>query len=423
MATIDVTVADKPTLDNVNTKVDNILDLLLDTQGVYGFIEHTAVLSPTERIEYIGINKDYTPLQVVMGGGYNYNSWLNFPTLLANKPWMVKSDGTPDYELDENDYTKKLDGTDSDVSNTEYDGGAYSWFPKIYKWERSFGDDRVVKFSFEPKDGYEPLGFIDPDGNELEGVWLPMFYGSVVNGKMVSFSGTQPSITLTTDAQNTAIKKLSNRAHFLGGALLETIIDLCIMWAKNTNSQSAYGSGNSSGYVNTSPYYGVLPNAVVNGGQFYGTSDGKHLNKILHSVVFGTYNQYMRDPYELVVNGKVKVSENYNYDLTGATYKDTGIFIDQANQGWKYPSRLKNIIGYGGFPVYPYKASTSTGICDVLYISPSQSNFIAVVRRFGCCADGSGAGLRCRDCSGSTGGASWYIGASGVLLPPVGVAA
>ena len=64
---------------------------------------------------------------------------------------MVRADGTPDYRLDENDYTKKEDGTASDVSNTSYNGGAFSWLAKIYKQEYMLGNDRVVKFSMRGK--------------------------------------------------------------------------------------------------------------------------------------------------------------------------------------------------------------------------------------------------------------------------------
>ena len=184
-------VADKETLD----KCYNILS----ADGTYGFIEHCAILSPTERIEYIGMNADYTPLTVNKSTGEaSLNSWADFPVILGNKPWMVKSDGTPDYRLDEDDYTKREDGTASDVANTSYDGGAFAWIPKIYKQEYMLGNDRVVKFSMNKKDGFEAVGFIDEDGNELEGVWIPMFYGSIVSDKMKSISGVQPVYSKTT---------------------------------------------------------------------------------------------------------------------------------------------------------------------------------------------------------------------------------
>lgn len=411
-------IADKETLDKIYE--------ILAVDETYGFIEHMNDLSPTGRIKYIGANANYTPLTVNKSTGEaDYGSWANFPVLLGNKPWMVRSDGTPDYRLDENDYTLKEDGTASDVANAEYDGGAFAWIPKIYKQEYMLGNDRVVKFSMSKKDGFEAVGFIDPENNELEGVWIPMFYGSIVDSKMKSISGTQPCYNNTTAAEKTAIDAFGARAKFFGGAIVQTLIDLLIMFGKSTNTQSVYGNGNMSGYSSTlSPTYGVLENAVVNGGQFYGTSGGKVLNKILHSVVLGSWQQYMRDPYTLVVNGKVKVSKNYAYDITGATYEDTGIVVPAPEtSGWVYPHKYQTIPGFGAFPIHPYKGSTTTGGCDGFYRNASQATITAVALRFGYCINGTIVGLRCLSVNYAASYAAWGFGAAILLLPPVGVAA
>lgn len=277
-------IADKETLDKCYA--------ILSADGIYGFIEHMDVLSPTARIEYIGQNKDFTPISLNKGTGtMTLNSWADFPIIVANKPWMVRADGTPDYRLDENDYTKKEDGTASDVSNTSYNGGAFSWLAKIYKQEYMLGNDRVVKFSMRERDGFEPIGFKDPSNNVLEGVWIPMFYGSILGAdtstpKMVSLAGLQPCYNNTTDKEHTAIANFSSRAAFLGGGIVQTITDLLIMFAKSTNSQEAYGYGNSSGYdASLAPTNGVKQNAVVGGGQFYGTKDAKSLNKSFHTFI------------------------------------------------------------------------------------------------------------------------------------------
>lgn len=411
-------IADKETLDKIYN--------MLATEPVYGFIEHNAILAPGSRIEYIGANKDYEPISVTMGGGFSLKSWADFPLLKANKPYMVHADGTPDYRLREDDYTKKEDGTASDVANANYNGGAFSWLMKIYKREYMAGDDRYVLFRFEKADGFEPVGFLDPDNRELEGAWIPMFYGSIVSEKMRSTSGMQPDYSKTTAAQKTAIDAFSSRARFFGGPLVETIIDLLIMFAKTTELQTAYGCGNMSGYdASLSPTYGVKQNNVVGGGQFYGTSDGKSLNKIFHSIVLGSYNQWMRDPYEIVVNGRVRVSKNYAYDVTGASYADTGITAANrpGGNGWDYPHKYQTVAGYGAVPVAPYSGSTSTGGCDGLYRHENQSGITAVALRFGACHYGRGVGPRARDWYLVAGYANWYIGAAILLQPPVGVAA
>lgn len=409
-------IADKETLDKCYA--------ILASDPIYGFIEHMDILSPSQRIEYIGLNAAYTPMTIGSDGAVNLGSWAGFEWLKANKPWMVRSDGTPDYQLNENDYTLKTDGSASDVANTSYDGGAFAWIKKIYKNEEMVGNDRIVKFSLTERPGYEPVGFIDPDNNVLEGVWLPMFYGSIVETKMRSLSGLQPDHSNATAAQNTAITAVGNRAKFLGGAVMNTLIDLMLMFAKTSDVPAVFGAGNRSGYDGSlSPTYGVKQNAVVGGGQFYATQDGKSLNKIFHSIVLGSYQQYMRDPYFLVVNGRYKVSKNYNYDLSGETYTDTGITIPGPDSGaWFYPHIYQTIPGFGALPVTPCNGSTSLGGCDGLYRPASQSTFTAVALRFGRCPNGTVTGPRCLALDYAAGHANWSIGSALLLLPPVGVA-
>ena len=413
-------IADKETLDAVHSQTTAILTALMD-EDVYGFIEHMDVLSPTERIEYIGINKNFTPLTVTMGGGFSLGDWDKFPLIVNNKPYMVKSSGDVDYELSATDYTKKKDGTTaSDVANQSYGGGAFSWLQKIYKKEDIVGSDRIVKFSIEPREGYEAVGFIDPDDHELEGVWIPMFYGSIDgNSKMLCVSGNQPCANNQTSAEKTAIDNFGSRAKFFGGAIVETLQDLLIMWAKTTNTQAAYGYGNCNGYDANDTYKGVKANAVVNGGQFYGTgsSDKTHLNKILHSIVLGSWQQWMRDPYTLCINGRVKVSKNYKYALDGSGYTDTGIQYPTAETSGVYPHKYAAVKGFGAVPVAPYSGSSSLGGCDILY---NKIDITAVALRFGDCTVDLKAGFRALDLDGAATTASWHIGAAVLLLPPVG---
>lgn len=428
MAGEKIYIADKETLD----KVYNILA----ADPVYGFIEHNGILSPGSRIEYIGLNKDFSPLvRNKADGSMALNSWADFPVIKANKPYMVRADGTPDYRMSETNYAQKESGGASDVANSSYNGGAFSWLMKIYKNEEMVGNDRIVRFSLTARDGYEPVGFIDPSNNELEGVWLPMFYGSILGAsgstpKMVSLSGMQPTHSNTTAQEKTAITNFSSRAVFLGGPIVETITDLLIMFAKTTNLQEAYGYGNCAGYdASQSPTYGVKQNAIVGGGQFYGTDDQHSLNKIFHSIVLGSYQQWMRDPYEVVVNGRVKVSKNYTYDPTGAAYTDTGIAVPD-NKTWDtnhnaldYPAHFRTVPGYGSIPALGMDGgSSATGGCDGLWRKDPKQTFTGVCLRFGNCSNGRHCGLRARAWDNTATSANWNFGAADLLLPPVGVA-
>lgn len=380
-------IADKETLDKVYAIVSD--------NDCYGFIEHCAIKNPAQRIEYIGLNKNFTPLTVDKAAHtFSLGSWATFPVLTENKPYMVKSNGAEDYQLSETDYTKKSDGvTASDVADDTYDGGAFSKLIRIYRKQEWVGHDRIVLFSFEEKEGFTADGFGDAPCR-----WIPMFYGSIdTNGKAHSTANTHLSKNKTTAEQYTAIQNFNANAKFFGGPIVETIIDLLMMFAKTSDLQGAYGNGNMSGYdASDTTDYGMKTNNIVGGGQFYGSTDGTSLNKILHSVVLGSYSQWMRDPYEVVVNGKVKVSKDYTYDPTGATYEDTGIMVPNIGN-WTYPLDYYPIKGYGSIPIAPYSGgSTAEGPCDGTYVAADQSTKTAVSIRFGDCRGGALGGVRAR---------------------------
>ena len=394
-------IADKETLDKVYAIVSN--------NDCYGFIEHCAIKNPAQRIEYIGLNKDFAPLTVDKAAHtFSLGSWATFPVLTENKPYMVKSNGAEDYQLSETDYTKKADGvTASDVADDTYDGGAFSKLIRIYRKQEWVGHDRIVLFSFVEKEGFTADGFGDTPHR-----WIPMFYGSIDgNGKAHSTANTHLSKNKTTAEQYTAIQSFNANAKFFGGPIVEVIIDLLMMFAKTSDMQGAYGNGNMSGYdASDTTDYGMKTNNVVGGGQFYGSSDGTSLNKILHSVVLGSYSQWMRDPYEVIVNGKVKVSKDYTYDPTGATYEDTGITVPNIGN-WTYPLNYYPVKGYGSIPIAPYSGgSTAEGPCDGTYIANDQSSQTAVSFRFGACAHGARGGVRARAWASVATTAYWHIG-------------
>lgn len=422
MSRVYTDIADKTTLDQVKAICSKTYNYLVEANPIFGFIEHMNTLAPGSRIEYIGANKDYTPITVTKGGGYSLNSWAGFEWLEANKPYMVKKTGEADYRLQENNYEKKEDGTDSDVSNTSYNGGAFSWGKKIFRNEMMVGDKRIVRFCMSEIDGFAPDGFVDQNNNVLEGVWIPMFYGSIVSNKGTCIAGTQPDHDTATAAEKTAIDAFGSRACFFGGPIVQVLIDLMIMFAKTTDLQGAYGNGNMNGYDASDTYKGVKENAVVGGGQFYGTSDGKSLNKIFHSIVLGTYQQWMRDPYMICVNGKLKVSKNYTYSLTAEGYQDTGIdYTSVGDTSWHYPHRYRTVPGFGAVPNEPpYNGSTALGGCDGFVVN---AGITAVALRFGNCIDGALVGPRALGLAHTAADASWYFGWAILLLPPVGVAA
>lgn len=405
---------------------DQLEAIQIDTNpraNVYGFIENMAEMDCSKRITYIDANKNYSPMTIDLSGthGATYNEWSNFPIITENKPCMVKYNGIKDYELDPTDYSKKLDGTSSDVANTSYNGGAYSWLPKIYKKTVIQGNYRTVEFSFEPRPGFIAQGFIDEEEREMPGLWLPMFYGTEItqNGKvkLMSLATGSPSQNKNTATQKQYIDNLSKKARFYGGPIIDTIADLLTMFGKNNDVQAIFGTGNSG---RSYAAENMIANSVNNPGQFYGTTDGQSINRAFHSMLLLTQNQWQRDPYTLNIDGKFYVSTDYHYDITGATYLDTGITVTPpSSNSWVYPHQYEQVDGFGAIPKAPYSGSQTTGGSDGLYLRADQlTSGVRVGIRFAACNNGRYGGPRCLYLADAAGNTYWSVGASALLFPP-----
>lgn len=391
----------------------------------YGYHHNFSDLNPATCITYLADTKNaaYSEMMTNEGTGTaTAGSWGNFLTnVLLNKPAMVKKDGTLDYWLDPTDYTKKLDGTASDYNNLNYSGaGAFAWIQKAYMKEvyAADGNSRDVYFNFgtKPDDTYFPVGFLCADG-ELEGVWIPMGYMDASGRTLVA--GTTPVASKTCAQEKNIIDSIGSRARFYGGAITNFMRDLMYMLYKHTDIQLRGGHGRCNAGSQQ-----VISNANVTNGNvvgFKGTNDKKTMNKGFHSQLLFSYQQYCRDPYTLLVNGALKYSDNYEYDISGGTYKTAGDTTwGSLNGGWHYGSHLiKSGDNFGSTPKKENNASTTTGLCDGLYCNTSG---VRVALRFSTCADDLSVGPGCLNLNNEASSAVWDRGVGVLLLPPKGYA-
>ena len=126
--------ATQNSLDEVAKDVDDILDHVRQKYKRYGVRIDRFNSDPSARIEYIYDAVGMTPGHMnYTSGAFDLGSWGDVFFVKENYPVMLKSDGTEDYRLSKTDHTKKLDGiTDSDVANINYDGNAMSAIPLAY---------------------------------------------------------------------------------------------------------------------------------------------------------------------------------------------------------------------------------------------------------------------------------------------------
>ena len=79
---------------------------------LYGFKLDQNESDPSSMITYIEDNKDFESAHMdCTADTFKYGDWADAWFIKNLKPCMLKYDGTVDYELDKDDYSKKLDGT------------------------------------------------------------------------------------------------------------------------------------------------------------------------------------------------------------------------------------------------------------------------------------------------------------------------
>lgn len=365
-------------------------------------------------------NSDFDPMLTNEGAGTaTAGDWGDFLTdTLKNLPYMVKKNGEVDYALDPTDYSKKADGvTASDYNNTSYNGGAFAWLNKIYMKEEyaQNGDSRTVIFADGEYEGFTAVGFNDGE-DDLEGIWLPMGYMDASSRVLVA--GTTPVASKTCDQEKALLDAFDSRCRFLGGPILNVLRDLEYMLFKSTDIQAKAGHGRCSAGSQA-----VIANAKVDNGNVVGwkgtAAATKALNKYFHSQVLGSYQQLTRDPYTLLIGGKLYVCKDYSYALSSSGKTDTGKTWP-SDSAWQYPKHLEYLgDGFGSFPKHENTGSTSTGLCDGVYGNASGTR---VARRLGNCSNELSDGPACVSLDNEASGASWYCGLGCVLLPSAGYA-
>ena len=390
---------------------------------VYSFRKVKNNSNPSTRIEYTGnttvMDKAYMDYE---SGTFNYGSWKN--AFFMPKPCMLNYNGNVEYYLKETDYTKKEDGSASDVANTDFAGNAMMEFPTV--WLYIYQDDEYEYYNISDKQidsNYKCYAHHDANGNIMPYTYMPIYNGANVSSKLRSISGLAPlSGTNAQTEINYATENGDNwNIEVLADRMLVNVLLMLI--GKSTDTQAVFGNGNYTGGVSAS---NTLATGTMNTkGLFYGSSATTGTR--VGVKVFGMEN-YWGNIWRRIAgwindNGTQKVKMTYGtedgstvqgYNLTGDGYIPL-IGLTPAGTSGGYISKT-SANQYG---VFPYQASGSQTMyeTDGMYFDNSQVNAFAAV------GGGSGSGFICgafsMDMSSAAIAAAWYFGASPSCKPTV----
>ena len=406
-------IADKETLDAVKANTDGIL-AAVGTENEktgwkrYGVKINTLDSNPETRCEYIFDAVGMEPAGMdFTNGAFDYGDWGDNWMVTGNYPVMLKYDGTVDYKLDPNDYSKKLDGTASDYNITTYEGNVMARIPKAYLANYTVGNYEYIVFCEHRYDeSYHTYPFTREDGTEMDCFYSSVYHGYNDGTRMRSISGVQPTTSLSGTTELALAQANGDLWYTKTWAQRNHINCLLILLGKSTNTQAVYGQGNSTGYDAESETKGILQTGMLDqSGQFWGSSATTSQVKIFH------IESYWGDVWDRIAglmmkDGTIRAKMTPPYNTTADGYADTGISPTGTSGSY-----IKACASDPVFGILPNSTggSSSTYFPDYFYYSETATTYALVG---GSCSYGSGCGGSALFLSFSVSYPYWYIGSS-----------
>lgn len=307
-------------------------------------------------------------------------SWL-FP-----KPCMLKYDGTVDYYLNPNDYTKKADGTASDIANTSYGGNAMmEWGQNDRKiWWKIIPDVGDNGFTFcvanyQADEDYDCWNHYDCDNEAKDHFYTPIYFGSLVSSKLRSLSGQANSVSTTrqNEIDYATANNPGSKVHWYTEVYSDWLLQgmLTTLITKSLDSQTKIGKGVTS--ASTAINTGTMNTK----GLFWGSNNGTDGVKCWG--MENTWGNIYRAIGGLIASTqtiKVKLTPNNHDGTTATSYNTDGTGYTTANI----------LSGSSGYISHMYatkksltpatlSGSDSTYYCDRCYTTTTINTYYALV--------------------------------------------
>lgn len=351
---------------------------------LFGYDLVKATSSPTGRVTYPSDvdNAAFTPAAMNFNTDeFNYGGWAFDPgEKFMPRPCMLTYAGVVDHYLNPNDYTKKVDGSTSKAADTSFGGNAMMEWPKIYtkRWE-SNGVYHFRCSDIPQDDTWDCLCNYDRNDDQIDHFYTPIYFGSLVSGKLRSISGAANSVN-TTAANEIACAK-ANGNDWYTEVLADRLLlqDLLVMMARSTECQTAFGYGRCK----SSNGDAIVPGTMNTKGMFWGSNDQTSGVKVFGMEnVWG--NLWRRTAGWINANGtqKVKLTRGTHDGSTAADYNTDGngyktiANATPAGSSGGYISSMK-AEAFGRLPVIA-SGSSSTYEADGMWFNNSQVNYAFV---------------------------------------------
>lgn len=402
----------------INTSTKNQISVLCKDYYLYGFKLDQNESDPSSMITYIEDNVDFSSAYMdYTSDTFNYGDWEDFWFIRDLKPCMLNYDGTVAYDLDKNDYSKKVDGTDSNIADDTFSGNAMIGFPKVY-WKIVDNGDNAANIYFSDKkvdEDFACWSHIDNNGNEIDYCYMPIYNGSNVSSRLRSLSGKTPMNTQSGTTEITYAKANNQTSDIIW--YTEVFSDrqlvnlLLLLIGKSTDTQTVFGNGHYTGGTSASS---LLTTGTLNDkGLFYGTNGtGKGVK------VFGMEhwwgNQWRRIAGWINNKGTQMIKLTYGqsdgstidgYNTDGTGYISIGYTPSGTTGG--YISKIA--FNENGLIPITASGSATTYYTDGLWFNNSQVDYAVVG---GSSSNGLLVGALCSNLNTAVSDARWSVGAA-----------
>lgn len=408
-------------MDKQIKKLTTFASTLSEERFVYGVHINGTDSNPKTRVRYLANSVGMIPAKMnYTSGTFDYGSWAD--AFFMPKPCMLKTNGQVDYYLNENDYSKKADGTASDITNVNYNGNAMmEWGDGTnliwWKIEPDKGNPNSASLyvaNYQADKDFKNLNFIDINGNEKAHFYTPIYNGSLdSNNKLRSISG-QTVIKSKSASQEMAYARANGTGYEIEQYVDRLLINiLLIIMGKSTDTQDVFGRGVNDETTNGEHF--LLKTGTMNSkGLFWGEDAGGAGVK-----VFGMENYYgnqcRRTVGLILANGTAKVklspsvkdgSSATNYNTDGTGYIEIPNSTPSGTNGGYIRDMLYTALGM--FP------TVITGSSSTYYPDGCQFNIaiIAFAIFGGTLGEGWHDGAFYVSLNDRADSAGWFIGAS-----------
>ena len=377
----------------------------------YGIKIKKSDSNPYTRMEYTYDAVGMTPAKMnYETGAFDYGSWGDIWFIKQNKPVMLKSDGTEDYELNPDDYSKKADGSSSDYANLSYDGNVMARIPLVYvSMSQDSNYEYITVSNKKYDDTYKAIAHTKEDGSVVDNIYLACFKGYVYSSKARSISGRNSNNEY--DIKEWTSYATANGSGWNIGTWGQRMLINSLLWiiGRSDDTQTTFGRGNTRSYSDSTAtgggdsmyHYTIDTGNLYNKGQFFGYSDNYHQVKVFH--IEGWWGDKCNLIHGLMRGFSVIASFTGPYNYTGDGYTTVSGPYEGGGYG---TTTITN--EYGRFAT-AIGGSESTYICDFQYYASGGYSFAYVG---GSCGDGSNCGASYMRVTYGASNTDWYVGAS-----------